>query len=67
MRMGETAVLSESCSFTTSNDDDSSSSTTEPTSNISPNGRFKRTITYWEKGELLGRGSFGSVFEGISE
>ncbi|KAG8493916.1 hypothetical protein CXB51_011271 [Gossypium anomalum] len=67
MRIGETAVLSESCSFITSNDDDSSSSTTEPMSNISPNGRFKRTITYWEKGELLGRGSFGSVFEGISD
>ncbi|XVF36836.1 hypothetical protein REPUB_Repub19eG0092700 [Reevesia pubescens] len=67
MRIGETAVLSESCSFTTSNDDDSSSSTTEPMSNISPNGRFKMTITYWEKGELLGRGSFGSVFEGISD
>ncbi|KAK8552247.1 hypothetical protein V6N13_120657 [Hibiscus sabdariffa] len=67
MRTGETAALSESCLFTTSNDDDSSSSTTEPTSNISPNGRFKRTITYWEKGELLGRGSFGSVFEGISD
>ncbi|XP_022747502.1 mitogen-activated protein kinase kinase kinase 1-like [Durio zibethinus] len=67
MRIGETAVLSASCSFTTSNDDDSSSSTTEPTSNISPNGRFKRKITYWEKGELLGRGSFGSVFEGISD
>ena len=67
-RLGETAALSESsCSFSTSNDDDSSSTTTEPTSNISPNGRFKRSITYWEKGELLGRGSFGSVYEGISE
>ncbi|XP_039041669.1 mitogen-activated protein kinase kinase kinase 1-like isoform X1 [Hibiscus syriacus] len=67
MRIGETAALSESCLSTTSNDEDSSSSTTEPTSTISPNGRFKRTITYWEKGELLGRGSFGSVFEGISD
>ncbi|KDP32742.1 hypothetical protein JCGZ_12034 [Jatropha curcas] len=66
LRIGETAVLSESCSFTTSNDDDSSSTTTEPT-NISPNGRFRRIITYWEKGELLGRGSFGSVYEGISD
>ncbi|KAF9687255.1 hypothetical protein SADUNF_Sadunf02G0074500 [Salix dunnii] len=56
-----------SCSFSTSNDDDSSSSTTEPMSNISPNGRFRRIFTYWEKGELLGRGSFGSVYEGISD
>lgn len=60
--------VSESCSFTTtSNEDDSSSSTTEPASNISPNGRFRRIITYWEKGELLGRGSFGSVYEGIAD
>ncbi|KAF2296774.1 hypothetical protein GH714_001853 [Hevea brasiliensis] len=47
-------------------DDDSSSTTTELMSNISPNGRFRRIIDYWEKGELLGRGSFGSVYEGIS-
>ncbi|KAE8701744.1 Mitogen-activated protein kinase kinase kinase 1 [Hibiscus syriacus] len=67
MRIGETAAVSESCLCTTSNDNDSSSSTTEPASNIFPNGRFKRTITDWEKGELLGRGSFGSVFEGISD
>lgn len=68
----ETVANSGGCSFTTSNDDDSSSTTTEP-SNISPNGRFspngklKLTFTYWEKGDLLGSGSFGSVYEGISE
>ncbi|KAK4572975.1 hypothetical protein RGQ29_031096 [Quercus rubra] len=60
-------LLSESsCSFTT-NDDDSSSTTTDPTSSISPNGRFRRSIAYWQKGELLGRGSFGSVYEGIAD
>ncbi|PON76622.1 Serine/threonine protein kinase [Parasponia andersonii] len=64
--VAENVPLSETCSFTTSNDDDSSSSTTEP-SNISPNGRFRRSITYWQKGELLGRGSFGSVYEGIAD
>lgn len=63
---GESGLLSESCSFTTSNDDDSSSTTTEPMSNISPNGRFRCIITSWDKGELLGRGSFGSVYEGIA-
>jgi mitogen-activated protein kinase kinase kinase 1 len=68
----ETVANSGGCSFTTSNDDDSSSTTTEP-SNISPNGRFSPTgklkliITHWEKGDLLGSGSFGSVYEGISE
>lgn len=64
------AGLSESCSFTTSNEDDSSSTATDPRSNnVSPNGRIKRTITpsRWQKGEFLGGGSFGSVYEGISE
>ena len=61
------AVLSESYSFTTSNDDDSSSTTTEPLSNISPNGRIRPNFTNWIKGELLGSGSFGTVYEGISE
>ncbi|CAL0305531.1 unnamed protein product [Lupinus luteus] len=57
-------------SFSNSNEDDSSSTNTDPRfNNISPNARIKRTITSgnWQKGELLGRGSFGSVYEGISE
>ncbi|PRQ21594.1 putative mitogen-activated protein kinase kinase kinase STE-STE11 family [Rosa chinensis] len=68
----ETVANSGGCSFTTSNDDDSSSTTTDP-SNISPNGRFspngkpKLIVTSWEKGDLLGSGSFGSVYEGISD
>lgn len=62
------AQLSGSSSFTTSNEDDSSSTTTDPRStNISPNGKYRRIIANWQKGELLGRGSFGSVYEGISE
>lgn len=45
------AEFSESCSFTT------------------PNGINKRVITprCWQKGGFLGGGSFGSVYEGISE
>lgn len=72
-----TSLLSASCSFSTSNDDDSSSSTTEPPSSVSPNkygsnvstnGRFRNIkITNWQRGELLGRGSFGSVYEGICD
>lgn len=65
-RIGETVTLSGSCSFTTTNDDDSSSSTTEPVSIISPNGVCKVDITQWGKGRLLGKGSFGTVYEGIS-
>nr|GMD76194.1 mitogen-activated protein kinase kinase kinase 1-like [Ipomoea batatas] len=65
-QLGFNDLHSASCSFTT-NDDDSSSTTTELMSIISPNGRFIRIITGWQKGQLLGRGSFGSVFEGIAD
>ncbi|GAB2291210.1 hypothetical protein Dimus_025469 [Dionaea muscipula] len=65
-RLGETVLLSGSCSFTTSHDDDSSSSTTDPVLGISPNGRLRADITCWEKGELLGQGSFGKVYKAIS-
>ncbi|KAK7351146.1 hypothetical protein VNO77_10376 [Canavalia gladiata] len=64
------AGLSESSSFSTSNEDDSSSTNSDPRSNnISPIGRIRRIITAgsWQKGEFLGGGSFGSVYEGISD
>ncbi|XP_073294769.1 mitogen-activated protein kinase kinase kinase 1-like [Primulina huaijiensis] len=62
----ENHVLLESCYFiTTSNDDDSWSSITEPSPSMSPIGKLKRNIVDWQKGELLGRGSFGSVYEAI--
>lgn len=64
---GSVGEFSGSCSFSTSIEDDTSSSSTGPRStNISPNVRFRRVISNWQKGELLGRGSFGSVYEGIS-
>ncbi|GER44579.1 protein kinase [Striga asiatica] len=64
----ENFVLSESYSFSlTSNNDDSSSAITTPISSFSPSGKFRRVIEDWQKGELLGRGSFGSVYEGISD
>ncbi|XP_041014670.1 mitogen-activated protein kinase kinase kinase 1-like isoform X1 [Juglans microcarpa x Juglans regia] len=34
---------------------------------ISPSGQFRRSITSWQKGELLGSGSFGTVYEGFTE
>lgn len=64
------AGLMESSLFSTSNEDDSSSTATEPRSNnVSPNGRINRFITpgSWQKGGFLGGGSFGSVYEGISD
>lgn len=66
LRAGELIICSGSCSFTTTNDDDSSSTTTEPVSIISPNSGCRLNITHWDKGMLLGRGSFGTVYEGIS-
>ncbi|KAB2617223.1 protein suppressor of npr1-1 [Pyrus ussuriensis x Pyrus communis] len=64
----DTVPVSEGCSFTTSNDDDSSSTTTvSPNERISQNGRLNCIITHWEKGYLLGSGSFGSVYEAISD
>ncbi|KAG9451106.1 hypothetical protein H6P81_011071 [Aristolochia fimbriata] len=68
LRLGETAELTGSCSFSTSNDDDDdSSTTTEPMFLISPNGRFRRSIRSWIRGTCLGSGSFGTVYEGISD
>ncbi|KAL0909581.1 hypothetical protein M5K25_020463 [Dendrobium thyrsiflorum] len=64
--LGET---SEDCtgSFSTSNDDDSSSTTTESMFMISPIERLKKIIGSWMRGQLLGSGSFGTVYEGISD
>lgn len=38
----------------------------EPVHNVSPNGSSRLRITSWQKGELLGRGSNRTVYEGIS-
>lgn len=54
-------------SYSTMNDDESCSTTTETTLTISPNGRLKRKIKSWMRGMLLGSGSYGMVYEGISE
>ncbi|KAK1354034.1 Protein kinase domain-containing protein [Heracleum sosnowskyi] len=39
----------------------------EPPSYISPNGKVRRIVYSWTKGALLGRGSYGSVYEGITD
>ncbi|KAJ6816414.1 putative MAP kinase superfamily protein isoform X2 [Iris pallida] len=50
-----------------SNGEGVSSSATEAMFVVSPNGRFKRNFRAWIKGQLLGSGSFGTVYEGISQ
>lgn len=68
LRLGETSEdFTGTSSYSTMNDDDASSTTTETMFIISPNGKFKRRIRSWMRGVLLGSGSFGMVYEGISE
>ncbi|KAL6909511.1 hypothetical protein ACP4OV_001792 [Aristida adscensionis] len=68
LRVGETFEgFTGTSSLSTTNDDDASSTNTEAMFIISPNGKFKRTIKSWMRGALLGSGSFGMVYEGISD
>ncbi|KAJ6809174.1 putative mitogen-activated protein kinase kinase kinase 1 [Iris pallida] len=68
VRVGLREEMSEDVASTSNDDcDDTSSCTTEVMFVISPNGRFKRSIRSWMRGQLLGSGSFGTVYEGISD
>jgi mitogen-activated protein kinase kinase kinase 1 len=67
-RSGEmTEGFTGTSSLSTTNDDETSSTSTEAMFVVSPNGRFKRKIRSWMRGVMLGHGSFGMVYEGISE
>ncbi|KAG8646186.1 mitogen-activated protein kinase kinase kinase 1 isoform X2 [Manihot esculenta] len=77
-RIPENEVLSEVCSPPPNNDDDYNSAgddhgdvtsftVMEPEYCISPNVKFRRSISSWQKGELLGSGSFGTVYEGFTD
>ncbi|XP_051182132.1 mitogen-activated protein kinase kinase kinase 1 [Lolium perenne] len=64
LRLGDTSEeFTGMSSISTTNDDE----TADPMFYISPNGRFKRKIRSWSRGMLLGSGSFGTVYEGISD
>lgn len=68
MWFGETSEdFTGTSSYSTMNDDDSCSTTTETMLTISPNGRLRRKIKSWTRGVLLGNGSYGMVYEGMSE
>ncbi|RWW46792.1 hypothetical protein BHE74_00047262 [Ensete ventricosum] len=63
-RLGETSEGSTgTSSYSTMNVDDDKSSLSTETSN----GKFKRNIKSWMRGRLLGSGSYGTVYEGISK
>ncbi|XP_030963768.1 mitogen-activated protein kinase kinase kinase 1-like, partial [Quercus lobata] len=38
-----------------------------PVYSFLPRGKLRRSISSWQKGELLGSGSFGTVYEGYTE
>ena len=68
LRLGESSEgFTGTSSLSTTNDDETCSTTTESMFYISPNGRFRKKIRSWNRGVLLGSGSFGTVYEGISE
>ena len=73
---GERNLVSDSSSSTSHDDDSDVGGETEEVSgvvdmsnvhNVSPNGSFRRTFISWQKGEILGKGSFGTVYEGFTQ
>ncbi|TKY59566.1 Mitogen-activated protein kinase kinase kinase 1 [Spatholobus suberectus] len=80
VRHGERSVLfTDSGSFTTSHDDDSDvggeracsvSNSAAVDELVIPyatsNAWFRRTFSSWQKGDVLGNGSFGTVYEGFT-
>ncbi|GFP87108.1 mitogen-activated protein kinase kinase kinase 1 [Phtheirospermum japonicum] len=65
----EMLVGLESCSDCSNDDDeiDSVSLVGENDYTISPNGSFRSKIKSWQKGDFLGSGSFGTVYEGFTD
>lgn len=72
-RLGETDCRLESSSSGSNYNDNGGHDVVVRTSSVisvsssSPSGKFRRSITSWQKGELLGSGSFGTVYEGFTE
>ncbi|KAK4254357.1 hypothetical protein QN277_009753 [Acacia crassicarpa] len=73
-RHGESNILSDSWSSTSREDEESdavgfkvSGEADESFYNVSPHGSFRRIFKSWQKGEILGKGSFGTVYEGFTD
>ncbi|KAL8540674.1 hypothetical protein ACS0TY_002058 [Phlomoides rotata] len=67
--LNERAVGSESCSDSSDDENGGSSVSLVGENNytISPSGSFRCNIASWQKGDFLGRGSFGTVYEGFTD
>ncbi|RWR92844.1 mitogen-activated protein kinase kinase kinase 1 [Cinnamomum micranthum f. kanehirae] len=71
IRLRRSGDFSRSYSFSNSDDDDddddSSTTTTEGMQFVSPDGSFRRSFRSWIRGQLIGSGSFGTVYEAITD
>ncbi|KAJ7968106.1 Protein kinase [Quillaja saponaria] len=71
IRHGETDVLSDLNSSTSHDDNgiigNASGVIPDSVYIISPSGKFRRSFSSWQKGGLLGSGSFGTVYEGFTD
>ncbi|EEF28029.1 Mitogen-activated protein kinase kinase kinase, putative [Ricinus communis] len=68
----ETEVLSEPCSSPLNDDGGGSGGSDEDNvaainMQAAPNGKVRRSIFSWIKGDVLGSGSFGTVYEGLTD
>ncbi|KAF7803657.1 mitogen-activated protein kinase kinase kinase 1-like [Senna tora] len=48
------------------NDDKNAGVVEDSVYNVSPSGSLRRTFSSWQKGDILGKGSFGTVYEGFT-
>ncbi|KAK2992808.1 hypothetical protein RJ640_009105 [Escallonia rubra] len=69
MSVESDGILAESCSETSTDEniDGQYSATVEPDYCLWPHGQFSRSINSWQKGDFLGSGSFGTVYEGFTD
>ncbi|XP_027164028.1 mitogen-activated protein kinase kinase kinase 1-like [Coffea eugenioides] len=69
--MSNQAIVSESCSDSSNDendtDDNSLNLMAESVYCVSPSATYRRSINSWQKGEFLGSGSFGTVYEGYTD
>ncbi|XP_030475700.2 mitogen-activated protein kinase kinase kinase 1-like [Syzygium oleosum] len=67
VRHDPNSSLSTSAEDEGSGDQNDVGNASEPDHIVSPHGSFRRRITSWKKGDLLGSGSSGAVYEAIAD